>query len=141
MIQSGEIISFAYGRANRDDNPLVLVVDVDATYLRGINLHYLPFAQVARIISGRAGNKTSYADISGMAAVAASFRVYRRSAIGKTKKIQWKRLVSKLREMPGMDPSARQNMSDTIEKYLSSVQPSSSLPFLIAQAARNPESL
>lgn len=89
MLARGSLVAFRYpaSRARRptmihDPYPLVIVTDVWPTAIRGVNLHYLTFPYIRRLLSQNCGNPSySYFQVRADAFLAQAFRMYYRNGM------------------------------------------------------------
>ena len=80
-LKPGALAFFQYLFFRHDNSPLILVTDAFPDHIRGVNLHFLSFNFVKRILGMYCGKPFSYANIKHDNYVRDSFRSYKRSGI------------------------------------------------------------
>ena len=78
LTQKGNLVTFQYLNYKHDSNPLLLVSGIDpAGMIKGINLHYLTFPNIKRLIETYCNRTFSYEMVKGDLIVKKSFRKYK----------------------------------------------------------------
>lgn len=140
-MKSGDIISFNYAAARRDNNPLVLITDITPEYVRGVNLHYLPYSSASAAVANAAGKQTSYQSISPNSKWKAAFRMYRRSYMRSQKVLNWDRLQRTISGLNDLPPADRRALQERINGLVASGRDPEYIPAIVRAALENPESL
>jgi hypothetical protein len=91
----GSLISFSYPQSwathrniIHDPTPVVLITDIWPKYLRGVNIHYLTFPYVKKLLQGNIGNPNySYYQVKPDRYIAEAFRMYNRAGITQLKQV------------------------------------------------------
>lgn len=86
VIKIGSIISFKYTFFKHDPNPTVIITKILPDYLVGINIHYLTYNDIKRLLSptdvNACKNKSfGYPLVKNKAYIIKGFRVYKRKGI------------------------------------------------------------
>ncbi len=129
-ITRGSLISFHYPRSCamipnviHDPYPMVIITDIWPNYIRGLNLHYLTFPYIKRILGSYGGNPGfSYFHIRPDGYMAHAFRMYVRKCIAQPKRLDTQWLMQVLQSVrsfaPGELEKIRQNIQQQIQKRL-----------------------
>ena len=116
-------ISFAQRRPNiiHDPYPMVIITDVWPTFIRGVNLHYLTFPFIKKILSSHCDNTGfSYATIKSDKYVAGAFRMYNRKGMHRVKKMDCEWLLRVLKAVRSFSESELQKLQDQIQSQIQS---------------------
>lgn len=108
MIAKGSLVSFNYAFWKNDAYPLVVVSENkrDAGKLWGVNIHYLTFPYIRRLLEISSGNPSfSYASISNDGYLARSYRSYKWSGIRQIRKLDYKFLLNVMTMVRTFDPA------------------------------------
>lgn len=100
----GSLIAFSYpmSQAQRpnvihDPYPLLIVTDIWPQYVRGVNLHYLTFPYIKRVLTQNSNNRTfSYYNVRPDKYLASAFRMYFRTGMSKIRVMDTSFLVQLL---------------------------------------------
>lgn len=129
-ITKGSLISFHYPRSYamipnviHDPYPMVIITDIWPQYIRGVNLHYLTFPYVKRILENWGGNQSfSYSNIRPDKYMANAFRMYVRAGVQRPKRLdsEWlKTILQSVRSFaPGEIEKIRANIQQQIQQRL-----------------------
>jgi hypothetical protein len=135
----GDLISFSYAfyKPGHDPSPLVLVTDPDypvnaqpnkGTYIRGINLHYLTFPVIKKLIfpnnnvSVCQNPNFTYQSIKNNGYISSAFRQYKKRGIGSLKKLDCRFIVNAMAMSRSLDPNEieaiRKSVRDQINRIV-----------------------
>ena len=129
-ITRGSLISFHYPismstipNVIHDPYPMVILTDIWPYYIRGLNLHYLTFPYIKRIIGTYGGQGSfSYGNIRPDKYMAHAFRLYIRRGVLTPKRLDTQWLIQVLQSVrsfgPGELEKIRQNIQQQIQKRL-----------------------
>ncbi len=125
IVTRGSLITFNYAFHKSDSFPLVLVTDTDympagspLKYLRGINLHYLTFPAIKKLIFPNKKESVcenpnfTYQYIKNNNYIISAFRQYKRSGIENIKKLDCQFVVNTI----GISRSFAPNEIEAIRK-------------------------
>jgi hypothetical protein len=128
-VRKGSLISFEYPRSFamvpnviHDPRPMLIVTDVwPPNYLRGLNLHYLTFPYIKKILETWAGNQSfSYSNIKPDRYVASAFRVYSLRGVIRPKRLDSEWLKTVLQSVRAFDAGELEKIRTTIEQQIQS---------------------
>jgi len=129
-ITSGSLVAFHYPLSYatipnviHDPYPMVLITDIWPRYIRGVNLHYLTFPYIKRLLTGFGGRPFNYqANIKADKYLANSFRMYVRQGIRQPKRLDTDFLLNVLASVrsfaPGELERIRMNIQQQIQNRL-----------------------
>lgn len=123
-IGKGSLIYFNYLFWIHDPYPLVIVTDVYGQYIRGVNLHYLTFPYIKRILqpqlnTSNCDNKNfSYYNIKDTQYIVNAFRTYKRSGIRSIKALDCAFILNIMGSVRGMDPQEVENIRLAIQQQM-----------------------
>lgn len=89
-INKGSLVTFSYlyHQPGHDPTPLVIVTDIWRDFIRGVNLHYLTFNYITKLLQPNCENaRFSYYNIKGDRYIVDAFRQYKRLGIRQIKKL------------------------------------------------------
>lgn len=123
----GSLVQFTYGFAkpSHDQTPLVIVTDILPSYLRGVNLHYLTFPAIKKILQRTGLNACnnqffSYSNIKTDGYIKTAFRMYKRIGIRRMKVMDCDFVLNALGAVRAIDPkemeAIRSNIKEQLEK-------------------------
>lgn len=126
QITKGSLISFHYPisfaiipNIIHDHYPMVILTDIWPNYIRGLNLHYLTFPYVKKILEMYGGNTSfSYANIKPDAYLANAFRMYVRAGVQKPRKLDTEWLKTVLREVRSFAPGEIEKIRANIQQQI-----------------------
>lgn len=126
MITRGSLISFNYARSLamspnmiHDPRPMVIITDIWPNYIRGVNLHYLTFPYIKRILQMYGGNGMfSYSNIKPDPYVANAFRMYVRAGVQRPKRLDTEWLLGVLAESRSFSPGEIEKIRTNIEQQI-----------------------
>lgn len=112
-IGRGSLITFSYlfHKPGHDPVPLVLVTDIWDQYIRGLNLHYLTFPAIKKLLYPSTGKSIcessvlSYQYIKGNNYIVSAFRQYKRSGVANVKKLNCEFIVNAMSISRTLDPN------------------------------------
>jgi hypothetical protein len=122
----GSLVTFNYlfHKPGHDPVPLVLVTDVWANYIRGINLHYLTFPTIKKLMFPGAGKSIcdspqfTYQYIKGNDYIVSAFRQYKRTGIGSLKKLNCEFIVNALNISRSFDPNEIEAIRKSVREQI-----------------------
>lgn len=123
----GSLISFEYPKSYatipniiHDVRPMLIVTDVwQPNYIRGVNLHYLTFPYIKKILQTWGGNTGfSYSNIKADRYVASAFRVYVLKGVIRPKKLDTEWLKTVLQSARTFDAGEVEKIRMTIDKQI-----------------------
>lgn len=122
----GSLITFGYAfhKPGHDAQPLVLVTDVWDRYIRGINLHYLTFPIIKKLMFPTPGNSIcespqfTYQYIKGNEYIVSSFRQYKRNGIESLKKLNCEFIVNALAISRSFDPNEIEAIRKSVREQI-----------------------
>jgi hypothetical protein len=109
----GSLITFSYlyYKPGHDPIPLVLVTDIWDKYIRGINLHYLTFPVIKKLMFPGTGKSIcesqqfNYQYIKGNDYIVSAFRQYKRNGMASIKKLNCEFVVNAMGITRSFDPN------------------------------------
>jgi len=125
-ITRGSLISFAYPKSYatipniiHDPYPMVILTDVFPNYIRGVNLHYLTFPYVKKIIENFGGNQQfSYYHIKPDKYIAHAFRMYVRAGVQRPKRLDSEWLKTVLESVRSFNPGEIEKIRSNIQRQI-----------------------
>jgi hypothetical protein len=124
-IGRGSLITFNYIFHKNDPIPLVLVTDVWPKYIRGVNLHYLTFPAIKKLlypgISMCENSSVTYQYIKGNDYVSSAFRQYKRDGMISLKKMDCDLIVKAMSMVRSFDPNEIEAIRKEIREQLSRI--------------------
>jgi len=124
-INRGSLISFYYPHslapkpnAIHDPYPLVIITDIWPTYLRGVNLHYLTFPYIKRILQSSNMNYNYQSNVKGDGYIAGAFRTYFRRGMRNVKKLDSDFLVNILTSVRSFSESEIERVRQEIRQQI-----------------------
>jgi len=112
-ITRGSLVTFNYlfHKPGHDPAPMVLITDIWAQYIRGINLHYLTFPVIKNLIYPAPGKSLcdnpifTYQYIKRNSYITSAFRQYKRNGIERLRKLDCAFIVNALAVSRSFDPN------------------------------------
>jgi len=112
-IGRGSLVNFNYifHKPGHDPAPMVLITDVWGQYIRGINIHYLTFPVIKKLMFPGSGLSIcdnpifTYQYIKGNAYISSAFRQYKRTGIERLRKLDCAQIVNALAISRSFDPN------------------------------------
>lgn len=107
-ITKGSLVNFNYTfhKPGHDPYPLVLITDIWQNYIRGVNLHYLTFPDIKRLLQPNCNNPAfSYFNIKGDGYIVSAFRQYKKRGIRQIRKLDCAFLLNILASVRSLNPS------------------------------------
>lgn len=122
----GSLITFNYTfhKPGHDPSPMVLVTDIWDRYVRGINLHYLTFPVIKRMIYPSPGVSVcdnpifTYQYIKGNRYIQSAFRQYKRNGIQRLRKLDCAFIVNALGVSRSFDPNEIEAIRRSIREQI-----------------------
>lgn len=126
-IQPGMLVWFPYTQAKNDMSPLIIVARAEqGRLLKGVNLHYLTFPYIRRVLLGAGGNPSfSYYNIRSDRYIVNAYRSYTWNAVlwNRAKIFDTKFIIQTISMMKTMDPLQLRAIRMDIENQLNGVVP------------------
>jgi hypothetical protein len=129
-IGKGSLIYFNYLFWQHDPYPLVIVTDIFEGYIRGVNLHYLTFPYIKKILQPQVNlancdNRSfSYYNIKDNQYIVNAFRTYKRMGIRSVKALDCAFILNVMASVRSMDPQEVENIRAAIQQQMRArVQP------------------
>lgn len=122
VIRKGSLISFNYSFWRHDAYPLVVVSENDRVKgkLWGVNLHYLTFPYIKKLLAMSVNNPAfSYASISGDDYMKKSFRSYKLNGVRQVKVLNHKYLLDIMGMVRSYDPAEVQIIRRQVQEQIS----------------------
>lgn len=101
-----------------DPYPMVIITDIWPKYIRGVNLHYLTFPYVKRLLTNFGGKSFSYFNIRSDKYMANAFRMYVRMGVQQPKRLDTQWLLSVLSSVRSFDPGELEKIRQSIQKQI-----------------------
>jgi hypothetical protein len=124
-ITRGSLISFHYPQSFaiipniiHDPYPMVIITDIWPRYIRGVNLHYLTFPYVKRLLTTYGGKNFSYFHVRPDKYVANAFRMYVRMGIRQPKRLDTEWLLSVLGSVRSFDAGELERIRMNIQQQI-----------------------
>ncbi len=130
IVGRGSLVTFGYlfHKPGHDPAPLVLITDVWDKYIRGINLHYLTFPTIKKLMFPMPGQsicdspQITYQYIKGNEYITSAFRQYKRNGVERLKKLDCNFIVKALAMSRSFDPNeieaVRKSVREQIQKIM-----------------------
>jgi hypothetical protein len=126
-LTKGSLISFEYPRSFatipniiHDPRPMLIITDIWApNYIRGLNLHYLTFSYIQKILQTYGGNPSfGYSSIKPDSYMATAFRMYNLKGVIRPKKLDNEWLKTVLTSVRSFDAGELEKIRATIEQQI-----------------------
>ena len=120
-VKKGSLVSFSYifHKAGHDPYPNVIVTDTSSLYIRGLNIHYLTFPYIRRLLQGNCNNPNfGYGTIKNDKFLVSSFRQYKRSGIKSLKVLDCNFILNLLGTVRAISPNEVEAIRNTINDQL-----------------------
>lgn len=125
MVGKGSLITFSYlfHKPGHDPSPLVLVTDIWQHYVRGVNLHYLTFPYIRKLLQPGGMNacnnpRFSYYNIKGDAYIVGAFRQYKRPGIRQIRMLDCSFLLNVLASVRSIDPNEVEQIRRVVREQI-----------------------
>jgi hypothetical protein len=120
QIQKGSILIFPYQFWKNDPTPCVMISSVNGTVLKGINLHYLTFNYIKRLMPNANNPGFSYYNIKADQYIVSAYRSYlvRGIMFEKSRVIDAKFLLQMMSMVNSFDPLQIRAIRQEIERQL-----------------------
>jgi hypothetical protein len=128
-LTKGSLISFEYPKSFamipniiHDPRPMLIITDIfSPNYIRGLNLHYLTFNYVKRILQAHSGNASfSYSNIRPDNYMVTAFRMYNLKGVIRPKRLDSEWLKTVLASVRTFDIGELEKIRSTIEQQIQS---------------------
>ena len=124
-ITRGSLISFHYPQSYamipnviHDPYPMVIITDIWPKYIRGVNLHYLTFPYVKKLLTTYGGKNFSYYNIRADKYMANAFRMYVRMGVQQPKRLDNDWLMDVLASVRSFGPGEIEQIRMNIQKQI-----------------------
>ena len=124
-ITRGSLISFHYPQSYaiipnviHDPYPMIIITDIWPKYIRGVNLHYLTFPYVKKLLTNFAGRSFSYMNIRNDKYMANAFRMYVRMGVQQPKRLDTEWLISVLGSVRSFGPGELEQIRTNIQRQI-----------------------
>ncbi len=121
----GSLISFTYQRSwavypnvIHDPYPMVIITDIWPQHIRGVNLHYLTFPYIKKVLQTYGGQNFTYAQVRPDTYMAQAFRMYVRRGIQRPKLLDMPWLQAVLQEARSFSPGEIEKIRMNIQKQI-----------------------
>lgn len=115
----GGLLNFQYIFWKHDPVPLILITDVFVDKIRGVNLHYLSFSYIRRILQQYCGKMAlSYTHIKGDAYLVNAFRTYKRTGIKNMQVLDCNTINTQLMGRKSYNPQEMKAIRENIKEQL-----------------------
>lgn len=121
-VRKGSLVSFNYVFWRNDSYPLVIVSDnaLANGKLWGVNLHYLTFPYIKKLLSLSSNNPAfSYSSISGDGYMKKAFRSYKWKGVRQLKVLDQRSLLSIMSMVRSYDPAEVQIIRRQVQEQIS----------------------
>lgn len=124
-ITRGSLISFSYPQSwavipnvIHDPAPMIIITDIWPRYVRGLNLHYLTFPYIKKILGTHGGKNFSYFHVRPDRYMANAFRMYVRQGIRQPKKLDIDFLNTVLQSARSFAPGELEQIRAEIQRQI-----------------------
>lgn len=124
-ITRGSLISFHYPQSYsiipnviHDPYPMVIITDIWPKYIRGVNLHYLTFPYVKKLLTNYGGKNFSYFNVRNDKYMANAFRMYVRMGVRQPKRLDTEWLMTVLASVRSFGPGEIEQIRMNIQKQI-----------------------
>lgn len=122
----GSLVTFNYifHKPGHDPVPMVLITDIWDKYIRGINLHYLTFPIIKKLIFPGPGQSIcdspgfTYQYIKGNDYIVSAFRQYKRNGIVSLKKLDCQFIVNAMGISRSFDPNEIEAIRKSVREQI-----------------------
>ena len=128
IVTRGSLITFKYlwHKPGHDPSPLVLVTDVNykGAFVRGVNMHYLTFPVIKKLLYPAPGHSVcdspqfTYQYIKGNEYIISSFRQYKRNGIVSLKKLNCEFIINALSISRSFDPNEIEAIRKSVREQI-----------------------
>jgi hypothetical protein len=128
-IGRGSLVYFNYLFWRHDPYPLVIVTGIFQNYISGINLHYLTFPYIKKILQPQANvancdnRNFSYNNIRNVPYIVDAFRLYKRSGIKSLKALDCDFILNVMASVRTLDPNEVEQIRNNIKQQMRTRQP------------------
>jgi len=131
-ITKGSLIMFRYAFWVHDPMPLLIITDYQpGRKIRGINLHYLTYYYIQRLLTQSTNMAFSYQNVKGDTYITSAFRTYKWGGISQVKKFDSQFILRMLSVGRNFDPSQIRAIRQAVDQQIQQE--------LVNQAAPTPE--
>jgi len=124
-ISRGSLISFSYPQSYavipnviHDPYPMLIITDIWPRYIRGLNLHYLTFPYIKKILGNYGGKSFSYFHVRPDRYMANAFRMYVRQGIQQPKQLDIDFLNTVLQSARSFAPGELEQIRAEIQQQI-----------------------
>lgn len=140
-LSRGDLVSFSYAfhKPGHDPSPLVIVTDPDypvrvtrpgaflSQYIRGINLHYLTFPVIKKLIFPNSNQSVcenpnfTYQSIKNNGYISSAFRQYKKNGIGSLRKLDCNFIVNSMAISRSLDPNEIEAIRKSVREQINRI--------------------
>ena len=120
-VKKGSFVRFNYifHKAGHPAYPDVIVTDVNSIYIRGLNINYLTFPYIRRLLQSNCNNLSfGYGSIKNDKYLVSAFRQYKRSGIRSLKKLDCDFVLNLLAGIRAVTPMEVDAIRKTVNEQL-----------------------
>lgn len=124
-VSRGSLISFHYPiswavtpNVIHDPYPMLIITDIWRQHIRGLNLHYLTFPYIKKILSTYGGKNISYGTIRPDKYMAQAFRMYIRKGVQRPRVLDLPWLQDVLQEAKSFNPGEIEKIRMNIQQQI-----------------------
>ena len=123
VIKIGSIISFKYAFFKHDPNPTVIITKILPDYLVGINIHYLTYNDIKKLLNPKEVNACKnksfgYPLVKNKAYIIKGFRVYKRKGIQNLKYLDCDKMIQMMGLKKTVNPKESKEINKQVEKQI-----------------------
>lgn len=121
-VKKGSLVSFNYAfhAAGHDPYPNVIVTDINNLYIRGLNIHYLTFPYIKKLLQANCNNLNfSYKTIKTDKFLVSAFRQYKRNGIQRLKTLDCNFILNLMGSVRAVTPAEVEAIRQTVNEQLS----------------------
>jgi hypothetical protein len=123
VINIGSLISFNYKFFKHDPNPTVILTKILPDYLVGINIHYLTYNDIKRLLNPKEVNACKnkgfgYPLVKNKAYIIKGFRVYKRKGIQNLKYLDCDKMIQMMGLKKVVNPKEAREINKQVEKQI-----------------------
>lgn len=124
-IGRGSLISFHYPQSHalssniiHDPYPMVILTDIWPNYIRGLNLHYLTFPYIKKVLLNFGEKNFSYSQVKTDQYMADAFRMYVRRGMLQPKRLDTEWLTEVLASVNSFSPGELEQIRMSVQKQI-----------------------
>jgi hypothetical protein len=118
-INRGSLVQFHYLFWIHDPQPLVIVTDIFPNYIRGVNLHYLTFPYILKLLQPYCDQGGfSYYNIKADQYIVNAFRTYKRMGVKRPKALDCAFILNVLGSVRTIDPNEIETIRQLVQEQI-----------------------